>query len=50
MTPSLYVVLLWFRTDQNFYPPCEMAVAEFTLERGVTRVWQVNHLDHLDHF
>lgn len=28
------------RTDQDFYPPCEMAVAEFTLERGVTRVWQ----------
>jgi len=29
------------RTDKDFYPPCEMAVAEFTLERGVTRVWQI---------
>ena len=33
---------IWFRTDKDFYPPCEMAVAEFTLERGVTRVWQGN--------
>ena len=47
---------IWFRTDKDFYPPCEMAVAEFTLERGVTRVWQVNStfssmkIHNLDHF
>jgi len=28
------------KTDKEFFPPCEMAVAEFSLERGVTRVWQ----------
>ena len=49
-------MLHWFRTDQDFYPPCEMAVAEFTLERGVTRVWQGNSIfswmkmHHLEHF
>ena len=27
------------KTDREFYPPCEMAVAEFSLERGVIRVF-----------
>ena len=52
LTLSLWC--LWFRTDKDFYPPCEMAVAEFTLERGVTRVWQVsfllNLLPEFEHF
>ena len=28
------------RTDRNFYPPCEAAVVEFSLQRGVIRCWQ----------
>ena len=28
------------RTDRDFFPPCEAAVIEFSLERGVVRTWQ----------
>lgn len=27
------------RTDRDFFPPCEAAVVEFSLERGVMRTW-----------
>jgi len=28
------------KTDQGFYIPCEGAVVEFSLEKGITRCWQ----------
>ena len=28
------------KTSDDFFPPCEAAVVEFSLERGVKRIWQ----------